>query len=87
MAGGYSTWHYIDVPENCNPKEYCKRLSEEQDGWSEHYRRVEYRKVKVPLEIIEENIRGCRYEIKALRERLKMLKSEKESYENKKQKA
>ena len=46
-SSGKSDWEYIDIPNGWEVKEHFDRMAREHD-WSEHFRGIEYEKVKRP---------------------------------------
>lgn len=77
-SSGWSRWAYIHVPDWVGSSEdELRNFFEEQEDvptWSEHYRKVEWKRLKkLPLKVIEENKDHAKERIKFWREMLRKL--------------
>lgn len=77
-SSGWSKWEYIEVPDwATSDKEELRDFFESQEDvatWSEHYRRVEWKRVKkLPRDILEGKIEKAKREIEYWQEILDEL--------------
>jgi len=77
-SSGYSSWEYIALPDYISNKEVGSYLDDQNmlNNWSEHFRGVEWHKVKrMPRREIESKIKSAQSSIEWHQENLKLLKS------------
>jgi hypothetical protein len=83
MSSGYSSWAYIAIPDWVPHKDVGQFLDDNNmlNNWSEHWRRVEWKIVKVmPRREIEDHIESAESSIEWHTEQLKMLKGMLKTY-------
>lgn len=75
-AGGRNEWKYADISNSMSPKPYFDTLANNEYSWSEHFRKLEWKKIKTPpLEYLQKRIRDAKFAIFIKRDELKQLKS------------
>jgi len=78
-SSGYSHWNYVCIPD-CLSKEKITNYIEENCSdvptWSEHYRKVEWKRcVKLPAKILETEIRNAKLAIADYKKLLESLEA------------